>query len=121
MLTDFPTGMAWFNYMASNPKVQTQYGTVEAFNATGSIAPLLTWDTKITVALAMIDGATSMNCTSCTNCDKNVASEIAIYLKQDGLYNQFVNNTRAYYALVPNVASSSSIPFAMPYTFANTL
>ena len=118
LLADFPTGMAWFNFMAANSRVQTPYGTVEAFNSAGSIAPLLTWNTKITVALAMIDGATQYNS---DNCDGNVASHIATYLKRDGVYDQFFYNTQSYYNLAPGIVTASSIPFAMPYNFVNVL
>jgi hypothetical protein len=120
LLTDFPTGMTWFNVMAKNPNVQTLYGTVEAFNSTGSIAPLLTWDTKITVALAMIDGATQFNCTTCVNCDGNIAKHIGNYLKRDGLYDRFYNVTKAHYNLAPGLVAKSDVPFALPHTFVHS-
>ena len=38
---------------------QTAYGSVEGLNITGSsIAPFLTWDTKMTTVIAMLGGLT---------------------------------------------------------------
>jgi len=62
ILADRGMGLAWHRATAARPKMQSPYGTVEAsiaFPADGSdpsVAPIHTWDTKVTSDLAMVGG-----------------------------------------------------------------
>merc|ERR1711924_42765 len=76
-------GLAWYRVMLALPRMQTQYGSVEAssVNAT-DIAPLLTWDTKVTTVLAMLGGTAGL------------ARE---HLRSDGLLERFNSTVTDFY------------------------
>lgn len=53
--------VVWFHNMISAPKGQNCFGTTESFNVTGStVAPLTTWDSKITTLFAAMKGVVSI-------------------------------------------------------------
>lgn len=59
------------------PSGQTIYGSLEATNVSGSnISPMLTWDTKITNLLAMLNGTVDI---------------IRDYFQQKNLLTKFTN------------------------------
>jgi len=66
IIADRGTGLAWHKAMLARPKMQSQYGSVEAseaFPGVGSetrVAEILSWDTKVTTDLAMVGGTGSI-------------------------------------------------------------
>ncbi|EGG13816.1 hypothetical protein DFA_11577 [Cavenderia fasciculata] len=55
-------GIAWYYNMISGPAMQNQYGSTESISNQGDeIAPILTWDSKITTVLAMMGGLSNLN------------------------------------------------------------
>jgi hypothetical protein len=87
MLADLPAGLAWYNTMLNGPAMQGPYGSTEGININATaIAPLVTWDTKITTVVAMLGGVSHLTTRG---------------LKRDGKYERFVQVvqrewTRAY-------------------------
>ncbi len=62
ILASQPHGVEWLHRMLTYRKGQNCYGSTEAFNITGtSIAPLTTWDSKITTLAATIGGIADIN------------------------------------------------------------
>jgi len=54
VLADLGVGLTWYHTMISGPRMQGPLGSVEAVVLNGTaISPLVTWDSKITTALAM--------------------------------------------------------------------
>jgi hypothetical protein len=48
---------AWYHNMISGPAGQTKYGSIEGLAVDGrTIAPVLTWDSKITTVISMLGG-----------------------------------------------------------------
>jgi len=83
MLVDLPAGLAWYNTMLSLPKMQTVTGSVESSDVFGtSVASILTWDTKVTSVLAMLQGTGPL---------------ISRLLKEDGLKEQFQERVGDFY------------------------
>mmetsp|Transcript_152348 Transcript_152348/g.280777 ORF Transcript_152348/g.280777 Transcript_152348/m.280777 type:complete len:619 (+) Transcript_152348:61-1917(+) len=66
IMADRGTGLAWYQAMLARPKMQCQYGSVEAseaFPGVGTdprVAEILSWDTKVTTDLAMVGGTGSI-------------------------------------------------------------
>lgn len=57
MLASPSHGLAWYHNLLLAPRAQTCFGSLEALNRTGAnIAPLSTWDTKVTTLLTMAGG-----------------------------------------------------------------
>merc|ERR1719401_2446211 len=57
ILANRTAGLAWYHSMLSMPHMQSVDGSVESSDLKGSaVAPLLTWDAKITTVLAMLGG-----------------------------------------------------------------
>ena len=57
LLLDKVKGAVWLHNQISSPAGQTKYGSLEGTGLNGSlISPVLTWDTKITAALATMNG-----------------------------------------------------------------
>jgi hypothetical protein len=62
LLIDQPYGLSWILNMIQGPRGQCILGTIEALNITGSgIAPIGTWDTKITNVVALLGGTSATN------------------------------------------------------------
>lgn len=54
-------GAAWLHNMLISPCGQTKYGALEGTGLNGSlISPMMTWDTKITTVLAIMNGTTNI-------------------------------------------------------------
>merc|ERR1712008_507922 len=62
IIADRGKGLAWHKSMLARPKMQSQYGSVEAseaFPGAGTeprVAEILSWDTKVTTDLAVVGG-----------------------------------------------------------------
>eukprot|EP00440_Ansanella_granifera_P008854 gb/GFBE01009595.1/.p1 GENE.gb/GFBE01009595.1/~~gb/GFBE01009595.1/.p1 ORF type:complete len:663 (+),score=130.69 gb/GFBE01009595.1/:2-1990(+) len=57
ILVEPAAGLAWYNHMLLQPRMQSMAGSLEAFALNGSaVASLLTWDAKATSVLAMLGG-----------------------------------------------------------------
>ncbi len=62
ILASPPHGVEWLHRMMTVRKGQNCFGTTESFNASGtSIAPLTTWDSKITTLAATVGGIADIN------------------------------------------------------------
>lgn len=69
-------GVEWLHRMMTYKKGQNCYGTTESINITGtSIAPLTTWDSKITTLAATVGGIADLN---------------AIFLQERGLLKPLI-------------------------------
>ena len=117
----FRVGLVWLHSVLQYPKMQSEYGMVEAYDTSSSlIAPVLTWDNKITVALSLIQGAYEDNCEetknyggTCNPMEGGVTSQLQVYLARDGLYNRFVESVGNFYNRIPS-ESSPTVPYALP-------
>ncbi len=87
--------------MIQGPRGQCILGTIEALNITGSgIAPIGTWDTKITNVVALLGG------TSATNAEA---------LKSLGLLDKFLNIvTSEWERVFPNPWNGENLDFKLP-------
>mmetsp|Transcript_67977 Transcript_67977/g.126958 ORF Transcript_67977/g.126958 Transcript_67977/m.126958 type:complete len:558 (-) Transcript_67977:36-1709(-) len=106
VLVDRGVGLAWYQVMLSAPRMQSKYGSVESVSTDGRfIAPLLTWDAKVTNVLAMLGGMAGLS------------SE---FMKLDGIYDEFASLVdTAYRTAFPSATSKeglkgSSLPFDLP-------
>ncbi|MBI4971211.1 MAG: 6-phosphogluconolactonase, partial [Candidatus Omnitrophica bacterium] len=97
-----PSGiaLAWLDVMLKGPKMQSRFGTVESASVDGNaIAPLLTWDGKMTTVLAALGG---------------IHAQIAKALKADGKYDAFRQILKREYGSVFPAVAKNDIPFASP-------
>jgi hypothetical protein len=97
-----PHGAAWLHHMILNRKGQNCYGTTESFNVTGTdVAPLVTWDSKITTLAATAGGLAETN--------KRI-------LRSIGKYEPFVSVIENEWARVfpEPVLSGSNLDFVFP-------
>jgi len=102
-------GLAWLNTMLKGPKMQSRYGSPDSVHIKGNaMAPVLTWDAKVTTVLAVVGG---------------IYQEIAEALKQDGKYQRFYQIVEREHRLafpdvkgegIPFAAPTATIPLAMP-------
>jgi len=61
ILADLPTGLVWYYNMLMGSRMQGPYGSTESVANSGlEIAPVLTWDSKITTLCAMIGGVSDI-------------------------------------------------------------
>lgn len=83
-------GAAWLHNTIFSPCGQTKYGALEGTGLNGSlISPTLTWDTKITTVLAMLNGTRSIT---------------KRYLQKNNLLTDFVSILEREYNLAfPNI------------------
>lgn len=93
-------GLTWLNQMLLGPKMQGPYGTTESIAIDGSgIAPLVTWDAKMTTVLAVLGG---------------LYPTVGRALKEDGLYQPFIDIVaREHKAAFPDI-KGDTFPFLMP-------
>lgn len=80
ILADRGQGLAWHQSMLARPKMQSQYGSMEASEAFPEIgepraSSIMTWDTKVTSDLAMVGGTGDI---------------LRRYLNEEGLYDKFL-------------------------------
>jgi len=61
MLADLGIGLAWYNMMLQGSSMQGPLGSTEATNVEGTmISPVVTWDSKITSVVAMLNGVSDI-------------------------------------------------------------
>jgi len=100
MLADLPTGLTWYNLMLQGPSMQGLHGSTEAVNVNGTdISPVVTWDSKITSAVAMLGG---------------VADIVAKGLKSDGVYDRFTSVVQREWSLAFPSLVGEDLAFATP-------
>lgn len=76
LLVNREYGAAWLHNTIYSPCGQTKYGALEGTGLNGTLmSPTLTWDTKITTVLAMLNGTRSIT---------------KQYLQKNNLLNEFV-------------------------------
>jgi hypothetical protein len=100
MLADLGVGLAWYHNMLNGTAMQGPLGSTESINVGGTmIAPVVTWDSKITTACAMIGG---------------VADLVGSGLKLDGTYSRFADVINREWNLAFPSLQGEQIPFAAP-------
>lgn len=100
VLANFTVGLVWYHNMISGPKMQGPHGSTEAILINGTmIAPLVTWDTKITTVTALLGGISSLN------------SE---FMARDGSLARFQLVAEREYSLAFPALQGEDIPFALP-------
>lgn len=105
ILADRGTGLAWHKAMLARPKMQSQWGSVEASEAFPAVATapraaeILTWDTKVTTDLAMVGGTGSI---------------LRRFLqKEAGRYEKFLNIVSNQYSKFAELKGEDT-PYAVP-------
>lgn len=98
-----PHATAWFHHMLRTKKGQNCYGTTESFEVNGTmVAPLTTWDSKITTLVATMGGLFEVN---------------AAILESMGLLNVFVEKIESEWALAfAEGIEGEDLPFLLPET-----
>lgn len=102
-LANFSVAAGWLHHMMLIRKAQNCFGTTESFNIDGTmVAPLTTWDSKITTLAAVLGGLADTN---------------AKYLNQTGLLDQFVNIIEAEWSKkFPLPLAGENIEFFGPHS-----
>eukprot|EP01121_Diplochlamys_sp_Union-15-3_P001464 TRINITY_DN11268_c0_g1_i1.p1 TRINITY_DN11268_c0_g1~~TRINITY_DN11268_c0_g1_i1.p1 ORF type:complete len:532 (+),score=71.97 TRINITY_DN11268_c0_g1_i1:51-1646(+) len=97
-----PVGLAWYHSMLVGPKMQGPYGSTESVNVEGTeIAPVLTWDSKITTVVSIVGG---------------VSDIVSKGLKTDMKFNRFYEIVDREWRLVFEdlINNSTKIDFVLP-------
>jgi len=106
ILTEPSAGLAWHHRMLVMPRMQGPHGATESLSADGKyIAPVVTWDSKITALLAMAGGIGSLT------------GEV---LKRDTTYARFFSVVQSRWEQVFPVLEGEHLPFAPPPPFNGT-
>jgi len=105
IMADRGKGLAWHKAMLERPKMQSQYGSVEASEAFPGVgveprvAEILSWDTKVTTDLAMVGGTGSI---------------LKRFLqKETGRYEKFLSIVSDQYAQFAELKGEET-PYALP-------
>eukprot|EP01116_Phalansterium_solitarium_P016408 TRINITY_DN3817_c0_g1_i1.p1 TRINITY_DN3817_c0_g1~~TRINITY_DN3817_c0_g1_i1.p1 ORF type:complete len:507 (+),score=135.42 TRINITY_DN3817_c0_g1_i1:2107-3627(+) len=108
LIANASVGLAWHLYtLQNNRSMQTAYGTAECFdNDLKLVAPIVTWDTKMTSMCAILGSLASPSLV-----DLNRA-----FLKQDGVYERFLSVIQAQYSQKFPLVVGSELPFGLPPT-----
>lgn len=102
ILAEPGVGLAWHHRMISMPKMQGPHGTTESVRVDGAyIAPVVTWDSKITSLLAMCGG---------------IGDLVGKGLKSDGTYARFSDVVTRGPLKVFTHLEGEDVPFALPPT-----
>lgn len=100
MLADLPTGLAWYHNMLMGTAMQGPLGSTESISTNGTmIAPVVTWDSKITSVVAMVGG---------------VSDIVERGLKKDGTFDRFAYVIDREWSRVFPSLKGENIPFALP-------
>jgi len=104
ILADRGAGLAWYNAMLMMPRMQTPFGSTESTNVNGtSIAPILTWDAKVTTVLAILGGTGDL---------------IRQRMDRDGLFDRFSDTVTHMYASefddLPSEQEDEAVRYSMP-------
>jgi len=93
-------GLIWYDNMLKGPRMQGRFGSTESITVNGSsIAPLTTWDSKITTVLAMVGG---------------ISQYTRMGLKQDGTYSRFYDVVQREWSNVFTSLKGENLPLALP-------
>eukprot|EP00439_Symbiodinium_sp_Y106_P040706 s363_g5.t1 len=96
ILVDPAAGLAWYNHMLAMPRVQTPVGSIESFTVTGkAVAPMATWDAKVTTVLAMLGGTGPL---------------LRNYMEERGVYGIFEDRVKSMYEPVFKPVITSVMP-----------
>ncbi|CAE7713083.1 nhaD, partial [Symbiodinium sp. CCMP2456] len=96
ILVDPAAGLAWYNHMLAMPRVQTPVGSIESFTVTGkAVAPMATWDAKVTTVLAMLGGTGPL---------------LRSYMEERGVYGIFEDRVKSMYEPVFKPVITSVMP-----------
>eukprot|EP00439_Symbiodinium_sp_Y106_P046281 s310_g5.t3 len=96
ILVDPAAGLAWYNHMLAMPRVQTPVGSIESFTTTGkAVAPMATWDAKVTTVLAMLGGTGPL---------------LRTYMEEQGVYGIFEDRVKSMYEPVFKPVIASVMP-----------
>jgi len=86
VLANFSVGLVWYHNMLLGSRMQGPFGSTEACNVAGTlIAPVLTWDTKITTFAALVGGCSDISASG---------------LKRDGKYDRFYSIVEKEWGLI---------------------
>eukprot|EP01087_Luapelamoeba_hula_P010238 TRINITY_DN2706_c0_g1_i1.p1 TRINITY_DN2706_c0_g1~~TRINITY_DN2706_c0_g1_i1.p1 ORF type:complete len:330 (+),score=52.71 TRINITY_DN2706_c0_g1_i1:430-1419(+) len=100
ILADQAVGLVWYDNMLRGRRMQGRYGSTESAKVDGTeIAPVMTWDSKITTVLAMLGGITDMT----REC-----------LKRDNTYERFYTIVEREWTLKFPTLEGEHLPFAHP-------
>lgn len=100
MLADLPVGLTWYHNMLLGTAMQGPLGSTESININGSmIAPVVTWDSKITSVVAMIGG---------------VSDIVERGMRKDGTFDRFASVIDREWSRVFTQLNGEDIPFATP-------
>eukprot|EP00762_Andalucia_godoyi_P007169 ANDGO_08111.mRNA.1 hypothetical protein CAOG_08566 len=94
-------GLSWLLNMIQGPRGQSIVGTIEALNITGTgVAPIATWDSKITNVVALLGGTWETN---------------SLALKDLGLLDDFLDVvTSEWETVFPDPLLGEDLPLATP-------
>ncbi|CAE7211853.1 unnamed protein product [Symbiodinium necroappetens] len=96
ILVDPAAGLAWYNHMLAMPRVQTPIGSIESFTISGkAVAPMATWDAKVTTVLAMLGGTGPL---------------LRTYMEEQGVYGIFEDRVKSMYEPVFKPVIASVVP-----------
>jgi hypothetical protein len=100
LLASRQLGAAWLHNSIRSPAGQTQYGALEGTGLNGSlISPVLTWDTKVTAALAVMNGTWAI---------------VQDFLEQQGLLSAFVARVEGEYGLAFDSMLGEELEIPLP-------
>ncbi|EFA85167.1 GPI anchored protein [Heterostelium album PN500] len=100
LLANHSVGLTWYHNMLMAPGMQGPYGTTESGSSNGTmIAPLLSWDTKVTGVVAILGG---------------IGDIVRAALKQDNKYNDFYQAINTTYSKYFPSFVGEDIPFQVP-------
>jgi len=102
ILIEPAAGLAWYQRMLRMPRAQTVLGSIESFTHNGSeVAPIVTWDAKVTTVLAMLGGTGGL---------------VRDYMKQSSAMDDFVQRVETMYEDVfgPKSVSGTSKVMSLP-------
>jgi len=103
ILANYSYGVAWYHKMLTVGRMQNCFGSTEAFNLTGSsISPIMTWDSKATTVLALLNGVADIN---------------AAFLQSLGLLARFDKVVDREWSLAFPTLQGEDIDFLLPPSF----
>jgi len=103
ILADFPTGLVWYFNMLVGSRMQGPYGSTESIATSGTaIAPVLTWDSKITTLCAMVGG---------------VSEIVRAGLVQEQKFYRFYDIVNREWGMVFPSLDGENLPFQLPVAY----
>ena len=107
ILANSKVGLVWLRRMLLHDRMQGPYGSTEAIDTSGrSIAPLVTWDSKMTTVVSILGGTVDL---------------LRRALKDDGRYARFVHVVDTEYSHVfgrwPHKLQGEDLDFRLPTSY----